>query len=129
MKKLLLLALAGVSLNAAVGEEIGCVTTAWKLIGAAITGSASMPSTIPRFPASPATSARPKLAASRAASARPKDPRLLACRQIGPISLPAKLAKDEIVFSEGTSLLFKETSIHRSFDAKRQVSTWRSAAS
>ncbi|MGE5471394.1 MAG: CreA family protein [Bacteroidota bacterium] len=45
----------------------------------------------------------------------------LACRQVGPIKLPAKLPKDEVVFSEDTSLLFKETAIHRAFDEKRQV--------
>lgn len=45
----------------------------------------------------------------------------LVCRQVGLITLPAQLPKDEVVFSEDTSLLFKETSIHRSFDAKRHV--------
>ena len=45
----------------------------------------------------------------------------IACRQVGPIILPAKLKHDEVVFSENTSLLFKETNIHRFFDEKRNV--------
>ncbi len=45
----------------------------------------------------------------------------IACRQVGPITLPAKLPEDEVVFSEDTSIFFKETKIHRFFDAKRNV--------
>ena len=45
----------------------------------------------------------------------------LACRQVGPITLPAKMPEDEVVFSENTSLIFKETSIHRFLDTRRNV--------
>jgi CreA protein len=45
----------------------------------------------------------------------------LACRQTGPISLPAKLDKEETVFSEDTSILFKETRIVRLWDEKNRV--------
>ena len=41
----------------------------------------------------------------------------LACRQTGPITLPAKLPQEEEVFSENTSLLFKETRVVRLWDA------------
>jgi CreA protein len=40
----------------------------------------------------------------------------LACRQTGPITLPAKLPKDATVFSEDTSILFKETRVVRMWD-------------
>ena len=40
----------------------------------------------------------------------------LACRQTGPITLPAKLAKEATVFSEDTSVLFKETRVVRMWD-------------
>ena len=40
----------------------------------------------------------------------------LACRQTGAITLPAKLPKEEIVFTEDTSILFKETRIVRLWD-------------
>ena len=40
----------------------------------------------------------------------------LACRQTGPISIPAKLPKNAVVFSEDTSILFKETRVIRMWD-------------
>jgi CreA protein len=40
----------------------------------------------------------------------------LACRQTGPITLPAKFPKEETVFTEDTSILFKETRIVRLWD-------------
>ena len=40
----------------------------------------------------------------------------LACRQTGPIVLPEKLAKEAVVFSEDTSILFKETRVIRLWD-------------
>ena len=45
----------------------------------------------------------------------------IACRQIGPITLPAKLPREETVFSEDTSFLFKETRVSRIWDAKRNT--------
>ena len=45
----------------------------------------------------------------------------LSCRQIGPITLPADLPKEETVFSEGTSLIFKETRVNRLWDPKRRT--------
>jgi CreA protein len=41
----------------------------------------------------------------------------LACRQTGPITLPAKLPESETVFSEDTSLVFKETRVTRLWDS------------
>lgn len=41
--------------------------------------------------------------------------------KVGPITLPAKLADEETVFSEDTSLIFKETKITRFIDRKRNV--------
>ena len=45
----------------------------------------------------------------------------IACRQTGPIVLPEKLPKDESVFSESTSLIFKNTKVIRMYDAKRNA--------
>jgi len=45
----------------------------------------------------------------------------IACRQTGPIVLPEKLPTDESVFSESTSLIFKNTKVIRMFDAKRNA--------
>jgi CreA protein len=45
----------------------------------------------------------------------------IACRQTGPISLPDKLPPEESVFSESTSLIFKNTKVVRMYDAKRNT--------
>ncbi len=45
----------------------------------------------------------------------------IACRQTGPITLPDKLPHDENVFSESTSIFFKNTKVVRIYDAKRTV--------
>jgi CreA protein len=45
----------------------------------------------------------------------------IACHQFGPITIPANLDKEKDVFSEGTSLIFKNTKVVRMFDAKRNT--------
>ena len=45
----------------------------------------------------------------------------IACRQTGPITVPEKLPKEESVFSESTSLIFKNTKVIRMFDEKRKT--------
>jgi CreA protein len=45
----------------------------------------------------------------------------IACRQTGPIAIPEKLPKEENVFSDSTSILFKETKVVRMFDSKRNT--------
>ena len=45
----------------------------------------------------------------------------IACRQTGPITLPAKLPKQESVFKESTSVFFKSTKVIRMYDAKRNT--------
>ena len=45
----------------------------------------------------------------------------IACRQVGPIVLPAKFPKEESVFRDSTSLLFKNTKVIRMYDAKRNT--------
>jgi CreA protein len=45
----------------------------------------------------------------------------VACRQIGPIVLPDKLPKEASVFSDSTSLVWKNTKVIRMFDAKRNT--------
>ncbi len=98
---LLLAALALPASQPATAEEIGCATTAWKLIGANHRvcvyayddfGLAEDPSQFS-----------------------------LACRQVGPIALPANFPEEDVVFSENTSLIFKETKITRFVDRKRNV--------
>jgi CreA protein len=45
----------------------------------------------------------------------------ITCHQFGPITLPANLPKEESVFTESTSLIFKNTKVVRMFDAKRNT--------
>jgi CreA protein len=45
----------------------------------------------------------------------------VACRQVGPITLPERLPKEENVFSESTSIFFKNTKVVRMYDARRNT--------
>lgn len=103
-------------------EEVGCVTTAWKLIGANHRVCVYAFDD-PKVPGVTCHVSQAKTGGVKGSFGLAEDPSQfsLACRQVGPITLPAKLPEDEIAFSENTSLLFKETAIHRSYDAKRKV--------
>jgi CreA protein len=120
LKRLLLL-LAFLSTHAS-AEEISCVTTTWKLIGAnhrvCIYAFDD-----PKIPGVTCHVSQAKTGGVKGSFGLAEDPSQfsIACRQVGAIKLPGKLPQNEIVFSEDTSLLFKETSIHRSYDAKRNV--------
>lgn len=45
----------------------------------------------------------------------------IACRQVGPITLPDKLPREESVFGESTSIFFKNTKVVRFYDSKRNT--------
>jgi CreA protein len=45
----------------------------------------------------------------------------IACRQTGPIALPDQFPKEQSVFRDSTSLLFKKTKVIRMYDAKRHT--------
>jgi CreA protein len=125
MKKhfsLLFSLLAFASALPALAEEVGCVTTAWKLIGANHRVCVYAFDD-PKISGVTCHVSQAKTGGVKGSLGLAEDPSQfsLACRQIGPINLPDKLAEDDVVFSEGTSLIFKETNIHRSYDAKRKV--------
>ena len=121
MKRLAALLITALSLSAA-AEEISCITTAWKLIGAnhrvCIYAFDD-----PDIPGVTCHFSQAKTGGLKGSFGLAEDPSQfsLACRQIGPITKPAKLPDDKIIFSEDTSLMFKETAIHRSYDEKRNV--------
>ena len=121
MKRLAALLITALSLSAA-AEEISCITTAWKLIGAnhrvCIYAFDD-----PDIPGVTCHFSQAKTGGLKGSFGLAEDPSQfsLACRQIGPITRPAKLPDDKIIFSEDTSLMFKETAIHRSYDEKRNV--------
>ena len=112
--------LAGSHLASA--ERIGCVTTAWKLIGSnhKICVEAFNDPKVPGVTCHVSQARTGGVAGSFGLAQDPSE-FSLACRQTGPISLPAKLSKDETVFSEDTSILFKETRVVRLWDERNRV--------
>ncbi len=117
------LALAGVLAAAPVGaEEIGCTSTTFRILGAndKICVSAFDD---PKVPGVACHVSQARTGGVKGSLGLAEDPSRfsIACRQVGPITLPDKLPKEEDVFSESTSLLFKETKVIRMFDEKRRT--------
>jgi CreA protein len=98
-------------------ESVGCVTTAWKLIGAnhKICVDAFNDAKVPGVTCHVSQARMGGVSGSLGLAQDPSQ-FSLACRQTGPITLPAKLPKEETVFTEDTSILFKETRIVRLWD-------------
>lgn len=103
-------------------DEIGCVTTAWKLIGANHRVCVEAFDD-PKVPGVACHISQAKKGGVAGSFGLAEDPSQfsIACRQVGPITLPAKLPRDEVVFSEDTSVLFKETRVVRLWDEKRKT--------
>jgi len=95
-------------------ETVGCVTTAWKLIGAShkVCVEAFHDPKVSGVTCHVSQARKGGVSGSLGLAEDPSQ-FSLSCRQTGPITLPAKLPKDETVFTEDTSLLFKETRIIR----------------
>lgn len=106
----------------AAAEEIDCVTTTWKLIGANHRICVSAYDD-PKIPGVTCHVSQARTGGVKGSLGVAEDPSQfsLACRQVGPITLPAKLPDNEVIFTEDTSLLFKETKIHRMIDRQRNV--------
>lgn len=98
-------------------DTVGCVTTAWKLIGAnhKVCVEAFPDPKVPGVTCH-VSQARTGGIAGTLGVAQDPSQFSLACRQTGPISLPARLPKEETVFAEDTSVLFKETRVVRLWD-------------
>ena len=103
--------------SSTLADSVGCVTTAWKLIGAnhKVCVDAFQD---PKVRGVTCHVSQARTGGVSGSFGLAKDPSQfsLACRQTGPIVLPAKLPKEETVFSEDTSILFKETRIVRMWD-------------
>lgn len=114
----LLLAAAGLlAAPLSQADTVGCVTTAWKLVGAnhRICVEAFHDAKVPGVTCH-VSQARTGGVAGSLGLAQDPSQFSLACRQTGPISLPAKLPESETVFTEDTSVLFKETRVLRLWD-------------
>ena len=121
-KAALLTLMLGFASSQAYGEEIGCVTTAWKLIGAnhKICVEAFDDPAIPGVTCHLSQARTGGLAGSLGLASDPSK-FSIACRQVGPITMPSQLKDNEVVFSEDTSILLKETRVIRMFDKKRNT--------
>lgn len=103
-------------------DTVGCVTTAWKLIGANHKVCVQAFGD-PKVPGVTCHVSQARTGGISGALGVAEDPAQfsLACRQTGPITVPDKLPKDEVVFSEDTSLVFKETRVVRLWDEKHRT--------
>ncbi len=103
-------------------EEIGCITTAWKLIGAnhKVCVQAYDDPKVEGV-ACHISQARTGGLAGTFGVAEDPSQFSIACRQVGPIKIKGKLPEEETAFSEDTSLFFKETRVTRLFDVKRNT--------
>ena len=117
MKKLLSITALLLLTSAGHAENIGCITTAWKLIGANHQVCVDAFSD-PKVSGVTCHVSQARTGGISGSLGLAQDPAQfsLACRQTGPITLPSGLAKDETVFSEDTSILFKETRVVRLWD-------------
>jgi len=98
-------------------ETIGCVTTEWKLLGANHKVCVeSFGDPLISGVTCHVSQARTGGISGSLGLAQDPSQFSLACRQTGPISVPAKLPKNAVVFSEDTSILFKETRVIRMWD-------------
>lgn len=108
--------------SSAQSEEIGCITTAWKLIGSNHKVCVQAFDD-PKVQGVSCHISQAKTGGIAGAFGVAEDPSQfsLACRQVGPIVIDGKLPKQETAFSESTSLFFKDTKVTRLFDAKRNT--------
>ncbi len=103
-------------------EDIGCITTAWKLIGA--NHKVCVPAfDDPKIAGVSCHISQAKKGGIKGAFGLAEDPSKfsIACRQVGPINISSKLPEQETAFSSDTSIFFKETRVTRLFDAKRNT--------
>ncbi len=108
--------------GAAEADEVGCVTTAWRLVGANHKVCVDAFDD-PKIQGVTCHISQARTGGIKGGLGLAEDPSQfsLACRQTGPIALPADLPASETVFSEGTSLFFKSTNITRLYDKKHNT--------
>jgi len=119
----MLLALAGALGPAtASAEEVGCTSTTFRVFGAN-DRICVYAFDDPRVPGVACHISQARTGGISGSLGLAEDPSRfsIACRQVGPVTLPDKLPREENVFSESTSIFFKNTKVIRLFDAKRNT--------
>ena len=118
----LLLAIGAASLAYAGEDDIGDVNTEWKLIGPdhKVVVSAFDDPGVPGV-ACYLSRARTGGLSGMVGLAEDSSDAAIACRQVGPIALPAKLPQKEEIFTERRSIMFKHLRVVRFLDKKRNT--------
>ena len=103
-------------------EDIGCTSTTFRILGAN-DKVCVMAFDDPRVQGVSCHISQARTGGVKGSLGVAEDPSrfAIACRQTGPVALPDKLPKDESVFSESTSLIFKNTKVIRMYDEKRNT--------
>jgi CreA protein len=106
----------------ALAEEVGCTSTTFHLFGAN-DRICVYAFDDPRVPGVACHISQARTGGIKGSLGLAEDPSRfsIACRQVGPIQLPANLPKEESVFSQSTSVFFKDTKVMRFFDRKRNT--------
>lgn len=101
-------------------EEVGCTSTTFRVFGAN-DKICIYAFDDPRVPGVACHISQARTGGIKGSLGLAEDPSRfsIACRQVGPITLPDKLPKEESVFSESTSIFFKNTKVIRLYDSKR----------
>jgi len=118
----LALALLAAVAPVAQAEEIGCTSTTFRVFGAN-DKICVYAFDDPRVPGAACHISQARTGGISGSLGLAEDPSRfsIACRQVGPITLPDKLPKEESVFSESTSIFFKNTEVVRLYDRKRNT--------
>jgi CreA protein len=108
--------------GAAHAEEVACTSTTFRLFGAN-DKICVYAFDDPRVPGVACHISQARTGGISGSLGLAEDPSRfsIACRQVGPITLPDKLPREENVFSESTSIFFKNTKVVRMFDTKRNT--------
>jgi CreA protein len=119
---LLALGLAAALIQPAAAEEIGEVTTAFKLLGAnhRIVVEAFDDPKVEGVSCFVSRARTGGISGSLGLAEDTADASI-ACRQVGPITLPEELEDGEEVFSRRASILFKSVQVVRFFDESRNT--------
>ncbi len=125
MKRMLIAATLSLlsSASASLAEDISCVSTTFRLIGRNDRVCVSAFDD-PKVPGVACHISQARTGGLGGAIGLSEDPSRfsIACRQIGPITADlGKLAENEKVYSEHTSVFFKHTNIFRMIDRKRNT--------
>ena len=118
----LLLALSALTPSLAHADEVGCTSTTFRLFGAN-DKICIYAFDDPRIAGVACHISQARTGGVKGSLGLAEDPSRfsIACRQVGPITLPDKLPKEESVFSESTSIFFKNTKVVRFYDSKHST--------